>query len=79
MPSPFPCSLVIRKCSWKKTQIEKKTEKINSGHDGHEQNDDPTEDPTVKESDLPDITYAERSVLEFQEETCEEDLPSKEW
>ena len=24
MPSPFPCSLVIRECSWKKTQIEKK-------------------------------------------------------
>ena len=24
MPSPFPCSLVIRERSWKKTQIEKK-------------------------------------------------------
>ena len=24
MPSPFPCSLVIRECLWKKTQIEKK-------------------------------------------------------
>ena len=24
MPSPFPCSPVIRECSWKKTQIEKK-------------------------------------------------------
>ena len=23
MSSPFPCSLVIRECSWKKTQIEK--------------------------------------------------------
>ena len=25
MLSPFPCSLVIRECSWKKTQLEKKT------------------------------------------------------
>ena len=24
MPSPFPCGPVIRECSWKKTQIEKK-------------------------------------------------------
>ena len=24
MPSPFPCSPVIRKCSWKKTLIEEK-------------------------------------------------------
>ena len=24
MPSPFPCRPVIRQCSWKKTQIEKK-------------------------------------------------------
>ena len=24
MPSPFPCSPVIRECSWKKTQIQKK-------------------------------------------------------
>ena len=24
MPSSFPCSPVIRECSWKKTQIEKK-------------------------------------------------------
>ena len=24
MPSPFPCSTVIRECSSKKTQIEKK-------------------------------------------------------
>ena len=24
MPSPFPCSPVIRDCSWRKTQIEKK-------------------------------------------------------
>ena len=24
MPSPFPCSPVIRECSWNKTQIEKK-------------------------------------------------------
>ena len=23
MSSPFPCSPVIRECSWKKTQIEK--------------------------------------------------------
>ena len=25
MPSPFPCSSVIRECSWKKSEIEKKT------------------------------------------------------
>ena len=24
MPSPFPCSPVIRECSWQKTQIAKK-------------------------------------------------------
>ena len=24
MPSPFPCSPVIRECSWNKTQVEKK-------------------------------------------------------
>ena len=24
MPSPFPCSPVIRECSWKKTPIKKK-------------------------------------------------------
>ena len=29
MPSPFPCSPVIRECSWKKTQIEKKTQHDN--------------------------------------------------
>ena len=27
MPSPFPCSPVIRECSWRKTQIEKKNKK----------------------------------------------------
>ena len=27
MPSPFPCSPVIRECSWKKTQREKKRSK----------------------------------------------------
>ena len=27
MPSPFPCSSVIRECSLKKTQIEKKKKK----------------------------------------------------
>ena len=48
-----------------------KLEKIISGQDGGEQND-PTEDPTVEENDLPDITDAEGSVLEFQKETCEE-------
>ena len=36
------------------------------------------EDPTVEENDLPDITDAEGSVLEFQEETCEEDVASTE-
>ena len=56
---------------------EEELEKIISGQDGDKQND-PTEDPTVEENDLPDITDAERSVLEFQEEACEEDLPSTE-
>ena len=49
-------------------------EKIISCQDGYEQND-PTEDPTVEENDLPDITDAEGSVLEFQKETCEEVVP----
>ena len=53
---------------------EEELEKIISGQDGDEQND-PTKDPTVEENDLPDITDAEGSVLEFQEETCEEDVP----
>ena len=52
-------------------------EKIISGQNGDEQND-PTEDPTIEENDLPDITDAECSVLEFQEETCEEDVSSTE-
>ena len=52
-------------------------EKIISGQDGDEQND-PTEVPTIKENDLPDITDAEGSVLEFHEGTCEEDVPSTE-
>ena len=56
---------------------EEELEKIISGQDGDKQND-PTEDPTVEENDLPDITDAEGSVLEFQEETCEEDVPSTE-
>ena len=56
--------------------VEKELEKIVSGQDGDEQND-PTEDPTVEENDLPDINDAEGSVLEFQEETCE-DVPSTE-
>ena len=56
---------------------EEELEKIISGQDGDEQND-PTEDPTVEENDLPDITHAEGSVFEFQEETCEEDVPSPE-
>ena len=46
-------------------------EKIIPCQDGYEQND-PTEDPTVEENDLPDITDAEGSVLEFQKEACEE-------
>ena len=53
---------------------EEELEKIISGQDGYEQND-PTEDPTVEENDLPDITDAEGSVLEFQEKACE-DVPS---
>ena len=32
MPSPFPCSPVIREWSWKKTQIEKKQKKNRSWH-----------------------------------------------
>ena len=36
------------------------------------------EDPTVEENNLPDIADAEGSVLEFQEETCGEDVPSTE-
>ena len=56
---------------------EEELEKIISGQDGDEQND-PTEDPTVEENDLPDITDAEGPVSEFQEKTCEEDVPSTE-
>ena len=56
---------------------EEEFEKIISGQDADEQNH-PTSDPTVEENDLPDITDAEGSVLEFQEETCEEDVPSTE-
>ena len=52
-------------------------ENINSGQDGDEQND-PTEDPIIEENHLPDITDAEESALEFQKETCEEDVPSTE-
>ena len=56
---------------------EEELEKIISVQDRDEQND-PTEDPTVEENDLSDITDAEGSVLEFQEETREEDVPSTE-
>ena len=35
MPSPFPCSLLIRKCSWKKTQIEKKNVRARRYRDKH--------------------------------------------
>ena len=51
------------------TFTKEELEKIISGQDGDEQNDS-TEDPTVEENDLTDITDAEGSVLEFQEETC---------
>ena len=51
-------------------------EKIISGQDGDKQND-PTEDLTVEKNNLPGITDAEGSVLQFQEETCE-DVPSTE-
>ena len=54
-----------------------KLEKIISGQDRDEQND-PTEDPTIEENDLPDITDAEGSVLAFRVETCEIDVPSTE-
>ena len=56
---------------------EEELEKIISGQDRDAQND-PTEDHTVEENDLPDITDAEGSILEFQEETCAEDVPSTE-
>ena len=56
---------------------EEELDKKISGQDGDEQND-PTEDPTFVENDLPDITDAEGSVLEFQEETCKEDVTSTE-
>ena len=56
---------------------EEELEKIVSGQDGDEQND-PMEDPTVEENDIPDITDTKGSVLEFQEETFEEDMPSTE-
>ena len=56
---------------------EEELEKIISGQDRDAQND-PTEDPTVEENDLLDITDAEGSILEFQEETCAEDVPSTE-
>ena len=56
---------------------EEELEKIIYGQDGDEQNNS-TEDPTVEENDLPDITDVEGSVLEFQEETCEEDVRSTE-
>ena len=54
---------------------EEELDKKISGQDGDEQND-PTEDPTFVENGLPDITDAEGSVLEFQKETCEKDVPS---
>ena len=56
---------------------EEELEKTISDQDRDEQND-PTEDPTVEENDLPDITDAEGSLLEYQEGTCEEDMPSTE-
>ena len=56
---------------------EEDLEKIFFGQDKDEQND-PREDPTVEENNLRDITDAEGSVLEFQEETCEKDVPSTE-
>ena len=56
---------------------EEELEKKISGQDGDEQND-PTEDPTVEEDDLPDIADVEGSVLEVQEETCEDAVLSTE-
>ena len=52
-------------CNWRYF-TEEELEKIIPGQDGDEQND-PTEDPTVEENDLLHITDAEGSVLEFQE------------
>ena len=63
-------------CNWRYFHQRRDREDI-SGQDADEQND-PTEDPTVEENDLSDITDAEGSVLEFQEETREEDVPSTE-
>ena len=56
---------------------EEELDKKISGQDGDEQND-PTEDPTVEEDDLPDIADVEGSVLEVQEETCEDAVLSTE-
>ena len=44
--------------------VEEELERIIFGQDGEEQND-PMEDPTSEENDLPNITDAEGSVLEF--------------
>ena len=57
--------------------VREELQKIISGQDGDEQND-PTEDPTVEENDLLDITDAEGSVFSIHEETCEENVPSTE-
>ena len=54
---------------------EGKSEKIISGQDGDEQID-PTEDPTVEQNNLLDITDADASVLEFQEVTEMPRFPS---
>ena len=48
--------------------IQDESEKIISGQDGDEQID-PTEDPTVEQNNLLDITNADASILEFQEVT----------
>ena len=53
-------------------------EKIISDQDGDEQND-PTEDPTVEKNDLPDITDTEGSVLELKEEHVKKMCHPQKW
>ena len=48
MPSPFPCSPVIRECSWKKTQIEKKKKKKKRNKNLEYQNLEQQKSSTIK-------------------------------
>ena len=57
---------------------EEELENIISGQDGDKQND-PTEDPTVEETDLPDINDAEGSVLESRKKHVKKMYHPKKW